>query len=95
MTKYKDTDPFYHSGRWKAFAESIRRRDRYKCQLCKRFGKDVPGNIVHHIKEREEYPELAYDPNNCVTLCEKCHNKMHPGKGRKSLEYSRRYRRYG
>lgn len=55
----------------------------------------MPGKIVHHIKEREEYPELAYDPNNCVTLCEKCHNKMHPDKGRKGLEYSRRYRRYG
>jgi len=92
--KYKETDPFYLTGRWKAFATKIRRRDKYTCQLCIKYGKRVEGNIIHHIKPREEYPELAYDPENCVTLCEACHNRMHPEKGRKALNKRRRYQRY-
>lgn len=32
---------------------------------------------VHHIKKSQYYPELTYSSNNWVTLCSKCHNKLH------------------
>lgn len=32
---------------------------------------------VHHIKKSQYYPELTYTSNNWVTLCSKCHDKLH------------------
>ena len=32
---------------------------------------------VHHIKKSQYYPELTYSSNNWVTLCSKCHDKLH------------------
>lgn len=42
--------------------------------------------MVHHKKHADEYPELAYDLDNLESLCEACHNKKHPEKGRKALK---------
>jgi len=33
--------------------------------------------VVDHIKELEDYPELALDDDNLETLCVNCHNKKH------------------
>ena len=33
---------------------------------------------VHHIKHTDEYPELAFDPDNVVSLCSACHRAQHP-----------------
>jgi hypothetical protein len=49
---------------------SIRERDKYICQICK----DKQGDIafhVHHI----DYDKLNCNPNNLITLCNKCHMK--------------------
>ncbi len=35
----------------------------------------VPADMVHHIKERSEYPELALTLDNLISLCNACHNK--------------------
>ena len=40
------------------------------------------GGGVHHIKHVDEFPELAYEDNNLVSLCQACHNKAHPEKAR-------------
>lgn len=72
----------YNSTRWKTKAERIKRRDKYKCVWCARYGKARPAQIVHHIKHADEYPELAYEDDNLVSLCLSCHNKAHPEKSR-------------
>lgn len=57
-------------------------RDKYQCQLCKRYGRMTQAKIVHHKLELDEYPELAFDDNNLVAVCQACHNKLHPEKGK-------------
>lgn len=32
---------------------------------------------MHHIKELKEYPNLALDDDNLVSVCTQCHNLRH------------------
>ena len=52
--------------------EAIRNRDNYTCQCC---GKKNIRLEVHHIIYRSN--DGTNDENNLITLCEKCHNKVH------------------
>ena len=74
-------DNFYHTHRWYTLRDKILRRDKFLCVECKRYGKRVLATTVHHIKEREDFPELQYDMSNLESLCAACHNKKHPDKG--------------
>ena len=74
-------ESFYKSGRWKKKRKHILKRDGFLCQECKKNGRRVAAKTVHHVKELELYPKLAFDDDNLVSLCEACHNKKHPGKG--------------
>ena len=85
---------FYTSAKWKRFRKCILIRDDYTCQRCKRYGRLTPAREVHHIKHLEDFPELAYDPQNCVSLCRACHNMQHPEKGTKSLRNNRDKMKY-
>lgn len=51
----------------------VRKRDGNKCVKCG----DVNYLHVHHIKGFSEYPELATDIENGITLCEMCHSLIH------------------
>ncbi|WP_407270033.1 HNH endonuclease [Radiobacillus sp. PE A8.2] len=82
---------FYDSGSWKQMRKRIKQRDNYECQECKRRGRlTIDTNeysesakrkkimlVVDHIKEVEDYPELALDEGNLQTLCVNCHNFKH------------------
>ncbi|KJZ83230.1 MULTISPECIES: HNH endonuclease [Clostridium] len=88
---------FYKSKRWKAKRINILKRDNYLCQECKRYGKTTGATTVHHVKPLEHNLELRLDNNNLVSLCSKCHDKMHDrtnneltNLGKKLIE--RRYR---
>lgn len=78
----KQAESFYKSARWLEIRESVLKRDDYLCRNCKRYGKRRQATTVHHIKHLDKYPELAYDRNNLVSLCDDCHNKAHPEKAR-------------
>lgn len=81
-------DAHYNGARHKAWREGVLRRAGYLCEECRRFGRvgkdglPVRATTAHHIRPREEWPELQYDPRNGRALCEACHNKAHPEKGR-------------
>lgn len=89
MTR-EETEAFYNSPRWRRKQKAILRRDHYQCQLCKRYGRISEATIVHHKLELVEYPELAMDDDNLVSVCRKCHNKLHDEKGAKAQQ-KRRY----
>jgi len=46
---------------------AIRERDKYICQLCSQYGKDV-----HHI----DYNKKNCNPDNLITLCRECNVKV-------------------
>jgi len=50
----------------KLLKHSIRTRDYFVCQICKKNGW-----IVHHI----DYNKFNNNPKNLITLCRKCHMK--------------------
>ena len=33
---------------------------------------------VHHVKHRKDAPELALTESNLMSLCQECHEDMHP-----------------
>jgi len=79
MDKY--VNPFYKSKAWQAKRKAILRRDGYMCVECRKYGRRRDATVVHHILELEEHPELALNDKNLISLCDSCHNKMHPEKG--------------
>lgn len=67
----------YKSSAWLRLSKSIMRRDGYKCQLSKRYGKNVPAELVHHIYPVDEYPEYAMCRWNLIALSREQHNTLH------------------
>lgn len=75
-------DQFYTSKRWRKLRAAALRRDKYQCVECRKYFRSRTATTVHHIRPREEYPELEWRLDNLVSLCEACHNRLHPEKGR-------------
>ena len=73
--KYK----FYKDPYWINLSLRIRQRDNNECQECKKEGRLTIKQHnkkldVHHIKELEKFPELAYEESNLETVCVNHHN---------------------
>lgn len=98
----KEAKHIYNTKGWKKVRRDVLKRDNWQCQDCiKRLkqaetdgvaltGKDAKirrASHVHHIQELKLYPELAYNMNNLISLCETCHNIRH---GRVMTKYGPR-----
>lgn len=104
MGYHKVSDPFYHTGAWLRLRSMALSRDRHICQECLRRVKmglqSRPRNatMVHHIKPRREYPELALVLENLESLCNLCHERLTPerrSRGKTAPETVRRVIRIG
>ena len=69
----------YQLSKWSRF---VRLRDGNICQLCEEDRNKVTATVQsrvmhsHHIKPKSEYPELALDMKNGITLCNRCHHEI-------------------
>ena len=82
-------EDFYKTTKWIRKRSHILRRDRYQCQECRKYGRFTEATYVHHIQHLEDRPDLALVDSNLESVCLACHNKLHPEKGRRSLQAQR------
>jgi len=75
--KHSITSPEY-----KKWRNAVFKRDNFTCQIC--FGEDEKvlnkkknPLEAHHIKFWSEYPDLRYDVDNGITMCDECHFGFH------------------
>lgn len=67
---------FYTGKRWRELrARMLALHPHCTSKWCR--GLHTPSAVVHHIKERLERPDLAYDPTNLQSLCAACHSRIH------------------
>lgn len=52
-------------------------RDNFKCAICGQVGGDLE---AHHIKPFARYTGSRFSVKNGVTLCKKCHKRVHKEK---------------
>lgn len=69
------TQGWRQSSKYRRWRNKVFKRDRYTCRKC---GDDAGSNLTaHHILSADEYPDLRYEVDNGLTLCEDCHSKIH------------------
>ena len=68
---------FYKNTKWKGKRERILKRDEYLCRERKGYGKSVEASTVHHVNPLEQRQDLKYSRDNLISLCNRCHDKMH------------------
>lgn len=61
---------FYASAAWQRFRVWFLAAHPV-CEDCER----APAVEVHHQKKRKQFPELAFEEDNCQGLCHSCHSR--------------------
>lgn len=78
---YSKNTRLYHEMKWVKFKEKILERDKYICASCGYDKtKDLFSNkllCVHHLIYASKNMALYADEDNCITLCDDCHKKIH------------------
>lgn len=71
-----ENDTLRHRREYKVWRTAVYERDDYTCQCCGSHG----GRLnAHHVNQFSDYPELRYDIDNGITLCENCHDSSREG----------------
>jgi predicted nucleic acid-binding Zn ribbon protein len=60
------------NGNYQKFRKEILERDKFQCVNC-----GVESKVVHHIKKVKLFPNLKLDKDNAITLCSRCHGRIH------------------
>lgn len=72
---------FYSSAAWERARDAALTRDAHLCQHCLKQGDITPATMVHHIVEltptNVNDPDIATNIDNLVSLCDRCHKKVH------------------
>ncbi|KOA86403.1 HNH endonuclease [Clostridium botulinum] len=71
---------FYKTTVWINKRKEILKRDNNECQRCKSLGRFSKAECVHHIKHLKDRPDLALENKNLLSVCNTCHNILHPEK---------------
>ena len=70
---------WYQSEAWRRVRAAVLAENPL-CAHCLTRDVLTPATHVHHIKERKDAPELAYDRANLEALCSPCHTVHHKSK---------------
>lgn len=77
---------------YSTWRNSVFSRDMYTCQCCGiKNHVGLNSHVVlnaHHINNWNDYPDLRYDINNGITLCNQCHILFHSEFGKKFNTYN-------
>ncbi len=79
-----DRRRIYNSERWRRLRAWKFANDPL-CELCREEGKITPAEDIHHITSFMSSDDpvvryhLAYDYDNLMSLCKKCHQRVHNG----------------
>ena len=61
-----------------AWRRAVLERDGYRCRSCGvQCKKHERGLAAHHVMEWAMHPALRFDISNGLTLCRRCHMKLH------------------
>lgn len=77
-----DRRRIYNSEKWRKLRAWKFAKDPL-CEICKKEGIVTPAEDVHHIisfmsaKDQAMRKYLAYDSENLMSLCKKCHQRVH------------------
>lgn len=80
--KKKERDEIYTSTKWKKLRSAYLQQNPL-CELCYNEGRITPAIDVHHIisfmstDNHLKRISLAYNPDNLMSLCKQCHQKVH------------------
>lgn len=78
----EEREKIYYSTKWRKLRTSYLQQHPL-CELCQKEGKIVPAIDVHHIITFMSTTDplkriyLAYNPDNLMSLCKECHQKIH------------------
>ncbi|SHF20494.1 HNH endonuclease [Seinonella peptonophila] len=86
----KQVDSFYRRKAWQQCRIQVLQRDHYLCQVCIIKGIYTPADVVHHIEHLKDRPDKALDMSNLQSVCHTCHNRLHPEKGNKRYDGSKK-----
>ncbi|NFE93703.1 HNH endonuclease [Clostridium botulinum] len=75
--KDKKLDAIYNSPRWKKLRKVVLVKANGLCEECLKRGKVSYVEDVHHKVPIRKDIRKAYDINNLVCLCRKCHREAH------------------
>jgi 5-methylcytosine-specific restriction protein A len=75
-TDQKERAKFYNGARWKRL-RSAHLAAHPLCEQCLKEGQVTEATIVHHVKERLQAPEMAYDSDNLESICDAHHTAEH------------------
>ncbi len=65
---------------YKIWRFAVFTRDNFTCKSCGQLSGNIQG---HHILPYAKFPHLTFDISNGITLCRKCHMRLHFGKDTK------------
>lgn len=74
----------YNKSLWRNL-RNLHLREHPLCEICSREGRVTPGTDVHHkltftsAANAAERDRIAYDPDNLLTVCDRCHQRLHHG----------------
>ena len=73
------------SRQYKQWRKLVFQKNNYTCWICNEVGGELH---PHHLKRFSEYPELRFNVNNGLTLCDFCHRTYTEfGQKRKNVGY--------